>query len=582
VRGDLIDDLVSARLLSKDIETVGNQQTEVVDIIHETLIANWHRLRGWIDAQRDALQQRVRFEQALDEWLAHNKRDDYLLDGVRLAEAEALEQRGDVALNHTVAQSLLRQSITRRDQARRRRLRQTQLVAALLGILLIAAIAAAATAYQQSNIAEARRRERDRQYTLALARQLAAQSENTEADADPEVLATLRVLLAAESLRRVPTTEGDRALRLALLALSEVRGAGQAARETSTITLPDGPHALAISGDGRIIAGTTWTGQALAIDRQTGTELLRVPDAAVVALSGDGRSLAWAGAGVVRVWDFATRRVVAEHAFPGEVDTLRYSGDKLLVGAQDGTAWRWRPLEAEQDAKVQPQLGDVAMSGDGRVIAEVDGATVHVREAATGRTMARITLPEDEELRSFPDTPVRIVLSADGWLLATARWSDVRVWDTRSGKEIARMPHEHVVEAFGFSPGGMWLGTLTGPMSRDWGADDEVLVLPGGRLRAWEVHSGREVARVGPDVLFDALVISADGHHVVAAEQGGEGTVLHSWQLWPEALLADACARVQWNLSDAEWRYFVGDEQYVATCPGLPKGGTHDVVPGSS
>lgn len=123
-RARLIEDLSSARLLSRTVEKAGDGSVEidVVDIIHESLIRNWDRLRAAIAEQRQILQQRRRFELALQEWLAHDRAADYLLSGIRLAEAEALNDRGSVALQNVDAQQLLALSIARHEEERQREL----------------------------------------------------------------------------------------------------------------------------------------------------------------------------------------------------------------------------------------------------------------------------------------------------------------------------------------------------------------------------------------------------------------------------------------------------------------------------
>jgi hypothetical protein len=40
----------------------------------------------------------------------------------------------------------------------------------------------------------------------------------------------------------------------------------------------------------------------------------------------------------------------------------------------------------------------------------------------------------------------------------------------------------------------------------------------------------------------------------------------HLWRA--EDLIAEACARLDRNLTDAEWRQYLSDEPYRKTCPG--------------
>ena len=51
----------------------------MIDIIHQSLLSNWPRLRDAIESQRHALQQREAFRLALIEWQQHARSNDFLL-----------------------------------------------------------------------------------------------------------------------------------------------------------------------------------------------------------------------------------------------------------------------------------------------------------------------------------------------------------------------------------------------------------------------------------------------------------------------------------------------------------------------
>jgi hypothetical protein len=57
------------------------------------------------------------------------------------------------------------------------------------------------------------------------------------------------------------------------------------------------------------------------------------------------------------------------------------------------------------------------------------------------------------------------------------------------------------------------------------------------------------------------LAFSPDGKYLVTGNK--------AWLLWPDDLVAEACARLTRNLSPEEWRQYLGDEPYRKTCPGL-------------
>jgi hypothetical protein len=198
-----IDELVTARLLSKGLEQRAGREVEVVDIVHESLIGNWDLLRDAIGAQRNRLQQRVRFELTLEEWQAHNQSDAYLLTGVRLAEAETLDQQGDVALHSSAAQELLKRSRGRREKERQKRIRNQRRVITALSLLLLLALGATWFAFdrQQAAVNEARRA--SHQLDIATSRQLALQAQKLVDDNEPEAA----LLLGLEAVDIISTNE---------------------------------------------------------------------------------------------------------------------------------------------------------------------------------------------------------------------------------------------------------------------------------------------------------------------------------------------------------------------------------------
>ncbi len=270
-RARLIDELVAARLLSRSVEACGGPDdgppVDVVDIIHETLIANWERLRQAIVERREALQERARFELALDEWQQHERDDAYLLAGVRLA--EALAQQNDIALRAEPARELLRRSLDRREAERRQELERVQALAeeqrlraeeqqranrglrrrmlAAITLALIALITASAggwfglLARQQQQIAEARLR-------IAESRRLAAEASNllTQDESSERAL-----LLAIEAVQIDASPTSLQALQRGVSGRHYyVLSLGHTLGVTSAVFSPDGQRILTASEDG--------------------------------------------------------------------------------------------------------------------------------------------------------------------------------------------------------------------------------------------------------------------------------------------------------------------------------------------
>ena len=221
-----IDELATARLLSKGLEQQAEREVEVVDIIHETLISRWDRLRDAIAEQRTALQQRVRFELALAEWQTHNRADAYLLAGMRLTEAQMLDERGDVALSqeNEAARELLKRSVAKRD--RRRRIVAGMSIAAMVVFALLAVAAGlfGVQAQQNASMAQAEANQRataeaDAQQSASMAQAEANQRATVQAQQATEIV--LRQTAEAEAEAKPRATSAGESGRRCLLRREE-------------------------------------------------------------------------------------------------------------------------------------------------------------------------------------------------------------------------------------------------------------------------------------------------------------------------------------------------------------------------
>ncbi|MDJ0840489.1 MAG: protein kinase [Acidobacteriota bacterium] len=133
------------------IVTEGDLDSEegFAQIAHEALIRSWPRLRGWIEADRDAIRLHRRLAMAAHEWGTHKKDPSFLLRGARLIECEDWAQSHRQSLNEEEASFLAASLKLRRteeekearyQQTLRRRFRWAVgggLVAALSAILAV-------------------------------------------------------------------------------------------------------------------------------------------------------------------------------------------------------------------------------------------------------------------------------------------------------------------------------------------------------------------------------------------------------------------------------------------------------------
>ncbi len=132
------------------------RQDATIEVVHEILIRHWSSLRWWLEENRSRLRSQRQIEQAAILWQQKNKQDDFLLRGVRLAEAEEIYIKYTDELSDT-AKEYVANCIDARlalQREARQRLRKAQLTAATLGILGLAATAFGIGAYRQQAIAQ--------------------------------------------------------------------------------------------------------------------------------------------------------------------------------------------------------------------------------------------------------------------------------------------------------------------------------------------------------------------------------------------------------------------------------------------
>ena len=114
------------------------------------------------------------------------------------------------------------------------------------------------------------------------------------------------------------------------------------------------------------------------------------------------------------------------------------------------------------------------------------------------------------------------------------------------------MTHDSDVYPAAFSPDGEYV------LSASWD----------GTLRIWETRTGKEVARMNHGSEVYSAAFSPDGRYIAS---GTYSNSVHVW-LWQAAdLIDDACSRLSRNLTRNEWDQYIGAEfAYQTICPDLP------------
>ena len=541
-RGRLVRELVDARLLSASAAIPQDgpiDATDVaIDIIHESLIARWDRLRTAVAERRDALQQGERFSQALAEWHEHAGdpgAEGYLLTGVRLAEAEALAARDDVVVRLEGGPEFISRSLRKRDETRRRQLRRTRLVASILGMLALTALIAAVIAIDRQRAAVAERDRANNQTRIVEGQRRVAQANQLAAEARfvADRQAQLGALIAAEAF---DLSGPDEPLPAGVAQM--VHTFGGAASDWFPAR-PETIWQIALSDDGRSLVTSDERGTFQIWDLSTpslspnayplGDEFDFVR---VVQLSADGSLLATrTRAGSVQLWRLAPGQAptqIVEVALPGAplvAHALSRDGYTLAAGDAAGRLLRWSVAGPNTPATLDRQSGPTGspiqhllLSDDGRVMVSSDEA---------GRVLLWTNDTTQPAVLTTTASLVDLALSADGQrLVAWTEQQNVLVWS---------------IAANGLAGESVTLPEAGGkPVDLALSADGTVMAAAtrGQTITVWAFEQGRAVHRgtlVGEqDQRFVEVLLSRDGRTLFSATSGGAILMWDTEQLSPD------------------------------------------------
>ncbi len=209
-----------------------------------------------------------------------------------------------------------------------------------------------------------------------------------------------------------------------------------------------------------------------------------------LALSPDGKTIATAGGQEVRLWDSNSGELLDRLPEASDLKFVAFSpdGKRLAFGGKDGIIRLWEPATRRVVARLEGHRGWVTglkFSPDGRHLASTgEEATVRLWELATGKERHRWNSNMSMTGLAFsPDGTILAVSSCGGDPQQGWRGSRLRLWNVTSGKELAAPDvNEHVwVNDVAFSPDGRTLAVTV----------FDQLHSPR-KLRLLEVATGRE------------------------------------------------------------------------------------------
>jgi WD40 repeat protein len=271
------------------------------------------------------------------------------------------------------------------------------------------------------------------------------------------------------------------------------------------------------------------------------------PDGSAYVVAGDG--------GRVEIDDANSgQRRAVFIGLTGTVDKAAFSpdGSLLAAGGTNGTVLVW-DVKSQRRVDIQLTLGGVvfgvAFSPDGRTL---------VADGADG-TLVMYDLPTHRVVHTLHLKPVlvNVAFSPDGHTLAVAATGGTFLIDASTGQTIGAPlgVHGSQVSTVAFSRDGSTLAV---------GNVDGTAII-------YEVATRLAIGDPLPSSngSIGSISITADGQSLAVGHSQGQVVL---WDINPASWQQRACATVGRNLTQDEWRQYIGDRPYQKSCPQWPAG----------
>jgi WD40 repeat protein len=308
------------------------------------------------------------------------------------------------------------------------------------------------------------------------------------------------------------------------------------------------------------VTGTLSTDFECGIGQQVSNSLAWSPDGSKLAVSTGNR---------IQVWSIGSAPTDAHlqatlSAPQSQIKSVVFSPNSRLVAASslsgavnspEGSAAIWDVATYTQ-LQTFDRVSDVAFSPDSQTLAlAAEGdkqGEVQLWNVAS-RTLASPITDAAQGVEA-------VAFSRDGATVASIdNTGVVNFWDVRTRKADVRRSFVGASSRFT-----QLYGITYSPDGKTLAAYDNLTIT------LWDVQANRQLVRPIFDPRgFNNIQFSADGQYLAEAQVGGP-VILRF--VTPSGWAAEACRIADRNLTQAEWRQFVGDAAYQRTCPNLPTG----------
>ncbi|BAY22501.1 WD-40 repeat protein [Calothrix sp. NIES-2100] len=426
-----------------------------IEVAHEILIRHWSTLRWWLEENRSRLRSQRQIEQAAALWKHNQEQSDFLLQGIRLAEAEEIYIKYTDELSQDVQLFIAACLAERKRQQfeQKKRLRQAQRAIVVISVLGIAASGFGVFAYFQKQAAQLR--------------EISALNASSSALllSHQQLEALIASVKAGREVNQVSTQNKD--MQLATVATLQ-----QAVAQTQEINRLEAHsqevNAVSFSHDGKILASASddrtikiWRADGKLINTITTnqnrfTYLAFSPDDKLIAAASTDKS--------IKLYNIDGKFIKAFIGHTDWVNSIDFSPDgKMLVSAsRDKTLKLWRidgTIINTWNAH-NGWVNTVSFSPDNQIIASGGEDNVVKLWRTTDGKLLQTLSGHKERVTCVKFTP-------DGKIIASASGDKtVNLWN-RQGKILQTLEgHTNQINSISFSPDGKMLAS----------ADDDAVV----------------------------------------------------------------------------------------------------------
>ncbi|MBW4495702.1 MAG: caspase family protein [Oscillatoria princeps RMCB-10] len=444
------------------------KQEVTVEVAHEILIRHWSTLRWWLEENRARLRVQRQLAQSALLWKQSGRQSDFLLGGVRLAEAEDIYVHYTDELSEDVRRFVeaCLEERKRQQFEDRRRLRQARTAVGVISVLAVGALGLGYFAYQQN--LEAQRQSQKAQ--LGEIKALNPLSENNfllhkQLDA---LVAGVKAGRQIERMKRVgnllvsvPAETQGETVRVLGKVIYDIQERNRLEQHSDQV------YSVAFSPDGQTIASAS-------------------RDKSVILWHSNGKLL----------------RILTGHR--GGVRAVSFSPDCKIVASASGdqTIILWNTSDGKLLITLpghKDGVNSVSFSRDGqKVVSASDDKTIKLWRTKDGKIIKTLKGHSDsvKSARFSPDGKTIVSASADG---------TIKLWRTSDGKLLKTLKgHSGSVNSASFSPDGKLIASA--------GTDKTVKLWRGSDLSLMRTFKGHNDA-------VNSVSFSLDGQTIVSASR---------------------------------------------------------------